>query len=169
MTPVVGLLVGWAAARGAPSLNTLDVADLEALPMIGPARAHLWDDWRRSRGPCSSLDELAVVPGFGPATVAALRGHVTCAPGEPPAAPEAEETPHARVIGGILVDVNSATAEQLLALPGLTPGRAAAIVAHREAAGPFESCEDLVRVPGIGPATVANLRTGERPAICVAR
>lgn len=154
----------------------MSAEELDALPMIGPTRAHLWVDWRREHGPCATLDDLLGVPGFGPATVAALRGVVTCAPATGPveggeAAPEGEEADevHARVIGGHVVDVNHASAAELTALPGITPGRAAAIAAFREASGPFGSCEDLARVPGIGSATVVNLRTGDRPAICVAR
>ena len=37
------------------------------------------------------------------------------------------------------------------------PAKAATIVEDREANGPFTSCEDLTRVPGIGRTTVSNL------------
>ena len=59
---------------------------------------------------------------------------------------------------GMPLDLNRATAQDLEALPGVGPKRAAAIVGFREANGGFRSVEDLERVPGLGPATVARLR-----------
>ena len=55
------------------------------------------------------------------------------------------------------VDLNSASVEQLIELPGIGPSKAAAIVEERNKS-PFSSVEDLDRVKGIGPALIANLR-----------
>jgi len=57
------------------------------------------------------------------------------------------------------VDVNRATAEELQRLPGIGPATAAAIVAHREANGPFRSVDQLDDVRGIGPAKLEQLRS----------
>lgn len=59
---------------------------------------------------------------------------------------------------GLPIDVNAASVETLLAIPGLGPSKAAAIVAHRNEHGPFERIEQLDDVHGIGPATVDKLR-----------
>lgn len=56
------------------------------------------------------------------------------------------------------VDVNTATVEELDALPGIGPAIAAAIVEHRERAGRFRTVDDLLDVPGIGDAKLAQLR-----------
>jgi competence protein ComEA len=56
------------------------------------------------------------------------------------------------------VDLNSATAEQLDALPGLGPVTAQKIVDYRTEHGPFTSVDDLDAIPGIGPARIENLR-----------
>ncbi|MEP7046425.1 MAG: ComEA family DNA-binding protein [Ilumatobacteraceae bacterium] len=56
------------------------------------------------------------------------------------------------------VNINSATAEQLDVLPGVGPSTAAAIVAHREQKGPFQTVEQLGDVRGIGPAKLDALR-----------
>lgn len=53
-------------------------------------------------------------------------------------------------VGG-LIDVNSAAAYELEALPGIGPVIAGRIVAYRDRHGPFTSLEQLQRVSGIGP------------------
>ncbi len=55
------------------------------------------------------------------------------------------------------IDLNRATADQLDGLPGIGPATAAAIVAHREANGPFASVDELLEVRGIGPAKLEAL------------
>jgi len=50
-----------------------------------------------------------------------------------------------------VVDINTATVEQLTELPGIGPAIAAKIVAHR-AAHPFTSVEQIMDVNGIGQA-----------------
>ena len=49
-----------------------------------------------------------------------------------------------------LININTATAEELETLPGIGEVTAANIIADREANGPFESIEDITRVSGIG-------------------
>lgn len=51
---------------------------------------------------------------------------------------------------GSLVNINTASAVELEALPGIGPATAQKIVDDRTTNGPFELPEDLMRVPGIG-------------------
>lgn len=55
------------------------------------------------------------------------------------------------------VDVNQAGLEALVAVPGIGHETARAIVASREAHGPFYAIADLGRVRGLGPATVEEI------------
>lgn len=48
-----------------------------------------------------------------------------------------------------LIDINTATAEELTALPGLGPRKAAALVAYRTEHGAFASLADAAAVRGI--------------------
>jgi competence protein ComEA len=57
-----------------------------------------------------------------------------------------------------VIDLNTATVQQLDALPGIGPVTAAAIVAWREAHGKFTSVDQLAGVDGIGPARLDKLR-----------
>jgi len=61
--------------------------------------------------------------------------------------------------GGI--DVNSATADQLVALEGVGPNLAEKIIQAREAA-PFQSLEDMGRVKGIGPGVMKKIASSVR-------
>ena len=59
-----------------------------------------------------------------------------------------------------VVDVNTATAEELAAaMTGVGPKKARAIVAYREENGPFAAIEDLMKVRGIGNATLEANRS----------
>ncbi|MGH9245116.1 MAG: helix-hairpin-helix domain-containing protein [Acidimicrobiales bacterium] len=60
--------------------------------------------------------------------------------------------------GGGPVNVNSADAEELDALPGIGPAIAQAIITYREENGSFETVDELLEVPGIGDAKLAQLR-----------
>ena len=62
-----------------------------------------------------------------------------------------------------LVNINSATAEQLDTLPGVGPSTAQAIIDDRTQNGPFSSIDDLMRVSGIGEKKFAKLKSG----ICI--
>jgi competence protein ComEA len=57
-----------------------------------------------------------------------------------------------------LVNVNTATAEELETLPGIGEVLAATIVQYREEHGPFTSVDQLVDVSGIGEVTLEEIR-----------
>lgn len=56
------------------------------------------------------------------------------------------------------VHLNTATLEQLDALPGVGPVTAQKILDYREERGAFQSVDELDAVPGIGPARLEELR-----------
>lgn len=90
-------------------------------------------------------------PGVPPAMGSSITAppdavRVPPAVGEKPSAPDG------------LVDLNTATIEQLDGLPGVGPVTAAAIVAWRDANGRFAGVDQLGEVDGIGPARLEKLR-----------
>lgn len=63
---------------------------------------------------------------------------------------------------GPVVNVNTATAAELQALPGVGASRANAILEARKAKGGFQSVDDLLTVKGIGPSGLERMRPHAR-------
>ena len=115
----------------------------------------------------AARDRVAAAGRLG-ARVAAAERALWHPAAEPAKAAQRTPKPRAEEGSGVvpapapaaLVDLNSATLEELEALPRVGPAMAARIVAKR----PFRRAEDLRRVSGIGPSTLRAIR----PLITVA-
>jgi competence protein ComEA len=144
----IGRLAPAAPATNLVDLNTATAAELDALPGIGPATARKIVAGR----PYKSVEDLSKA-GISAAEIAKISPLVTVAAAAQPApgrlANPAKEAPDAN-----LVDLNTATAAQLDALPGVGPVAARRIVAGR----PYKSVDDLAKA-GIPAATIARIRT----------
>lgn len=57
-----------------------------------------------------------------------------------------------------VVNLNTATEEELIRLPGIGPAKAQAILRMREQRGEFKKVEDVLRVRGIGRKTFRKLQ-----------
>lgn len=55
------------------------------------------------------------------------------------------------------VNINTADAVTLCTLPGIGESRARDIIAYRDANGAFESCEDIMKVPGIKTSVYSKI------------
>jgi competence protein ComEA len=154
-TPVVVSVVGLV---GKPGLVTLD------------SGARIADALTAAGGPLDGADLLELNMARRLADGEQIVVGIASAPGEPaimgssvspglrPAATDAPSIPGGTAAPEGPVDLNSATLEQLDALPGIGPVTAAAIVAWRDANGRFTSVDQLGDVDGIGPARLDKLR-----------
>ena len=112
----------------------------DAIAAAGGATAKAQLDTVNLAAPIADGEQV-VVPGRG-----ATAGAVAATPpavGSSPSAP---------------LDLNSATLEQLEALPGIGPVTAQKILDYRQQHGAFHSVDELQGVPGIGPAHMAQLK-----------
>lgn len=56
------------------------------------------------------------------------------------------------------ININTATMEELMTIPGIGPKTSENIVQYRSQIGQFRSVEDLLNVKGIGPKTLEKIR-----------
>lgn len=61
------------------------------------------------------------------------------------------------------VDLNTATEEELMLLPGIGETLAGRIVEYRQEHGPFSSVDDLLAIPGIGEGVVDRILAASVP------
>jgi competence protein ComEA len=135
--------------------NQATVVELDRLPGVGAATAEAIVDARTEHGPFVILEDLLEVRGIGPATLERLRPHLDFAS---PAADRRSSRARREARSTTLIDVNRADEAALQELSGVGPALARRIVKARQDR-PFRSIDDLVRVRGIGPATLSRLRS----------
>jgi competence protein ComEA len=147
-----------------PNRATID--ELTRLPGVGPALAARIVA-ERERAPFASAADLRRVAGIGATLAIRLAPHLTLPPapqaaarGERAANPPPATSPAtgAAPADPTPIDLNAASAEQLLRISGVGPAIAARLVARRDSLGRFRSYDDVDAVRGVGPALLARIR-----------
>lgn len=167
------------ASTSITDLNQADRAELEQVPGIGPTLAKEIEDHRRKKGPFKSVDELRQVKGVGPVTLDKVRPFLRV---DVSNAPQAESTSIEPLVlerkppvqtdtsalkesgnkkklqpGDPPIDPNTAGLDDLMKVPGVGPATAQNIITARKES-PFRSIADLKRVKGIGPKTFEKIQ-----------
>jgi competence ComEA-like helix-hairpin-helix protein len=141
--------------------NTARLQDLLRLPRMTKRIAGSILSMREG-APFRTLEDLDRVPGVGPAALKSWEPHLKLPAGlaAPVAAGDAPRKTNddQPLTSATPLRLNTATAEELERLPGIGPSLAARIIAWRDSAGLFRNVEDIAKVRGIGPATLARLK-----------
>ncbi|MGR3288935.1 helix-hairpin-helix domain-containing protein [Bacillus sonorensis] len=96
---------------------------------------------------------LAAVLQDGMVIYIPFEGEETVQAGTGTAAPSSAEG------GTETVNINTASPEELQAIPDVGPSKAEAIAAYREENGPFQGIEDITNVSGIGEKTFEKIKS----------
>ena len=129
-------------------VNRADAVQLQRLPGVGPARAAAIVREREAGGAFASSADLERVAGIGPAMIERWAGSVVAG----------GTARHARPARPSRVDLNRALPKELEQITGIGPELARRIVDARARRGRFDSIDDLLDVPGIGPRTLEIVR-----------
>ncbi|HEY7028365.1 MAG TPA: helix-hairpin-helix domain-containing protein [Gemmatimonadales bacterium] len=130
-------------------LDKASVDDIARLPRVGRTLAKTIKADRDAHGAFGSLEGLDRVPGVGSGLLAVLAPHAVFS-GRPTIEPS--------VTHRTTVNINAADSAAFERLAGIGPYMAGRIVAYRNRHGSFGSVDDLLKVGGIGPATLAKVR-----------
>lgn len=131
------------------NVNAATLDELQLIDGVGEAMAN---DIIHAR-PYDSIEQMDDrVKGLGPAKLAKMTPFIVFSgPNVTPISGGAAEA-------GALIDLNTATVEQLENLPGMGPTMCAALVAYRVANGPFQRIEDLRNIKRFGQARIDKIR-----------
>ena len=133
------------------NVNAASAADLQTVRGIGPALADRIVAYRAENGPFHTADDLQDVRGIGPKSVQRLASQLAFGNRVSERGSSDDTRPARTAFAGPVLDLNTATVEELDTLPGIGPALAARIVAYREEQGRFRRVEDVIDVRGIGP------------------
>jgi competence ComEA-like helix-hairpin-helix protein len=134
---IVSLLFAAALAFAGPvDINRANSTELEKVKGVGKALAVRIVEYRKANGPFKSIDDLSKVSGIGSTTLEKMKPWLTVSPAG--------------------LNLNTATAKELEALPGIGKVLAERIIDYRKANGLFESLNDLSAVKGVNQAMIGT-------------
>ncbi len=158
------------AYREPININTADLKMLNNLPGIGPVYAQNIIDYRNKNGPFTAKAELLRVTGIGDVRFAKIKPLIILgdveriadsliADSQPEQESSKSGTKKSKVPANIdVININTADAKTLVKLPGIGPSYAQNIINYRKKHGKFTSYNQLLKVKGIGPATLEKLK-----------
>ncbi|MBF0546966.1 MAG: helix-hairpin-helix domain-containing protein [Candidatus Riflebacteria bacterium] len=120
------------------NINTAGRAELARLPGIGPDLADKIISYRNYNGPFQTPQDIKKINGIGDGKYKVIKNLI--------------------IVSTPLIDINTASREELAELPGIGPVIADQIVLFRQQNGLFRTTQDIMRVYGIKQAKFNAIR-----------
>lgn len=143
-------------------VNTVTAAELRTIPEMPAHVAELIVAYRQANGPFASINDLLNVPGMTIDLFEKIRKYLRTSAEttfvSPPPAPAPVRAPAPQPQRTGRVNINTATAAELMSLPGISEPNARMIIAYRNTYGSFQTTAQLIDVPGITPEMYSAIR-----------
>ncbi|XP_008419469.1 endonuclease/exonuclease/phosphatase family domain-containing protein 1 [Poecilia reticulata] len=141
------------------NINTATEEELMTLPGVNRSVAQNIVEYRDCIGGFKKVEDLALVSGVGATKLEAIKLEI-CVSSRTNSSQHSpsslrRDVEHQPCTG---ININTATAAQLMSIRGLTEKIVGNIVAYRAEYGPFRSIEDLVRVSHVNSSLLDKIR-----------
>ena len=144
------------------NINTASSKELQTLSGIGEAKANAIIAYREEHGGFKDISELLNVNGIGERIFENIRDFITVGVFTPsndtPNNNTSTPAPKDETSQTTLININTASSEELQTLSGIGEAKANAIIAYRKEHGGFKDISELMNVSGIGEKTFENIR-----------
>ncbi|KAG9463986.1 hypothetical protein GDO78_020692 [Eleutherodactylus coqui] len=147
------------------NINTATEEELMTLPGVGRQVAQNIVEYREYIGGFKKVEDLALVSGVGAAKLEQVKFEI-CVSSKSGSAQHSPNSlrkdmecgHHSGHLSATRININTATAAQLMTLRGLTEEMAQDIVLYRTQHGPLKSIEDLVKVDSVTISLLDKVR-----------
>ena len=138
------------------NINTAGLETLVKLPGIGPVKAQAIIEYRENIGKFESINDITNVKGIGEATLAKIEPYLKIIGDSTEV--KSSLSSEADMALTAKININTASFNELILVPGIGEKKAQAIIKYREEVGDFKTKDEIKNVKGIGDSIYKKMK-----------